>query len=59
MRNFETVMRDYTNRLHFGIDLGDTNGLAQTNIKDRVYMRFIDDAEAGPKDRIFVIPPAT
>ena len=27
--NFETVMRDYTNRLYFGIDLGDTNGLAQ------------------------------
>ena len=51
-------MRDYTNRLYFGIDLGDTNGLVQTNINDRVYMRVIDDAEAGPNDRIFVIPPA-
>ena len=59
VNNFETVMRDYTNRLYFGIDLGDTNGLVQTNINDRVYMRVIDDAEAGPNDRIFVIPPAT
>ena len=30
VNNFETVMRDYTNRLYFGIDLGDTNGLVQT-----------------------------
>ena len=59
VNNFETVMRDYTNRLYFGIDLGDTNGLVQTDINDRVYMRVIDDAEAGPDDRIFVIPPAT
>ena len=61
VNNFETVMRDYTNRLHFGIDLGDTNGLVQNNINDRVYMRVIviDDAEVGPNDRIFVIPPAT
>ena len=50
VNNFETVMRDYTNRLYFGIDLGDTNGLVQTNISDRVYMRVIDDAEAGPND---------
>ena len=49
-------MRDYTNRLYFGIDLGDTNGLVQTNINDRVYIRVIDEAEAGPNDRIFVIP---
>ena len=59
VNNFETVMRDYTNRLYFGIDLGDTNGLVQTYVNDRVYMRVIDDAEAGPNDRIFVIPPAT
>ena len=54
--NSGAVMRDYTDRMHFGIDLGDTNGLVQTNINDRVYMRVIDDAEAGPNDRIFVIP---
>ena len=59
VNNFETVMRDYTNRLYFGIDLGDTNGLVQININDRMYMRVIDDAEAGPNGRIFVIPPAT
>ena len=29
----------------------------QADINDRVYMRVIDDAEAGPK--IFAIPPAT
>ena len=52
VNNLETVMRDYTGRLYFGIDLGDTNGLVQTNINDRVYMRVIDDAEAGPNDRI-------
>ena len=39
--------------------LGDTNGLVQADINDRVYMCVIDDAEAGPNDRIFVIPPAT
>ena len=48
VNTFETMMRDYTNRLYFGIDLGDTNGLVQTDINDRVYMRVIDDAEAGP-----------
>ena len=52
-------MRDYTTRLYFAVDLGDTNGLVRAGINDRVYMRVIDDAEAGPNDRIFVIPPAT
>ena len=59
VNNLETVMRDYTNRLYFAVGLGDTDGLVQTKINDRVYMHVIDDAEAGPNDRIFVIPPAT
>ena len=33
--------------------------MVQADINDRVYMRVIDDAELGPNDRIFVIPPAT
>ena len=29
VNNFETVMCDYTDRLYFAVDFGDTNGLAQ------------------------------